>query len=87
MMDSEATIRELNRKLTSEISARERMESEWKGTSEKKGLVESEHVAVLGLKVQLEAQIAVLERDLKGKLEVRMYFSTHFLFCDGPVTL
>ncbi len=80
-MDSEANIRELQRKLNSEVSARERMEADWKGASEQKGSIESNLMVVVGEKVRLETRVDLLTQDVQSKIEVRMFFiipfSTH----------
>jgi len=69
-MDTGATMRELQRKLDSEVASRERMEKEWLVTSDKKGEIESLYVNIQGEKAQLDARVKLLTEQLASKVEV-----------------
>lgn len=70
----DATIRELNRKLTSEIASRERMETEWVGTRTMKGEIETQYVNIQGEKAKLDAQVKLMSEQLTSREEVSVVF-------------
>ena len=74
-LEVDAQLRHVQQKLDIEVASRLRLEQDWQGVSSQKGEIETSYTNMMGEKVKLEAQVALLTQQLGSRAEVSMLTS------------